>query len=73
MSGDNFSNGLMKPNYVTSLFWPTGNLPALMVVFPPYITHLVSPHHGKHPRISIAWNLNKEAVPGEVWHAGEKK
>ena len=56
-----------------SFFRPTGNFPALMVVFPSYITYLVSPYHGKRPRISIAWNLNKEAVPGEVWHAREKK
>jgi len=59
-----------KPNYVSSFFRPTGDIPAAMVIFPSFITHLVSPYHGKRPRISIAWNLNKEAVPGEVRHDG---
>ena len=59
-----------KPNYVNSIFRPTGNAPALMVIFPSFVTHMVSPYHGNRPRISIAWNLNAEAVPGEVRHDG---
>ncbi len=59
-----------KPNYVSSFFRPTGNLPAVMVIFPSFVTHMVSPYHGKRPRISIAWNLNQEAIPGEVRHDG---
>ena len=59
-----------KPNYVGSIFRPTGNEPAMMVIFPSFVTHLVSPYHGDRPRISIAWNLNKDPVPGEVRHDG---
>ena len=59
-----------KPNYVSSFFRPTGNAPALMVLFPSFVTHLVSPYHGRRPRISVAWNLNREAVPGELRHDG---
>jgi hypothetical protein len=62
----------LGPNYVTSFFRPIGNLPSHMVIFPSYLTHLVSPYHGKRPRISIAWNLNGEKISGEVWHADQK-
>jgi len=59
-----------KPDHVSSFFRPTGDIPGLMVLFPSYLTHMVSPYHGRRPRISIAWNLNQEAVPGEVRHDG---
>ena len=59
-----------KPNYVSSFFRPTGDMPAMMVIFPSFITHMVSPYHGKRPRISIAWNLNEKAIPGDVQHSG---
>ena len=57
-----------KPDWVSSFFRPIGDLPSMMVLFPSYITHMVAPYHGTRPRITIAWNLNETAVPGEVRH-----
>ena len=37
--------------------------PGLTVRFPAYLPHAVSPHKGKRPRISIAFNLRKEPFP----------
>ncbi len=41
-----------------------------MIIFPAHYTHLVTPYSGKRPRISIAWNLNKERLEGEPKHDG---
>lgn len=60
-----------KPNYVSSPFRPTGVDPAVMVIFPSHLTHQVTPYYGKRPRISIAWNLNSKAIPGELLHDGK--
>lgn len=60
-----------KANYVSGLFRPTGIAAAVMVIFPSIITHQVTPYYGKRPRISIAWNLNAKAVPGELRHDGK--
>lgn len=35
----------------------------LMVLFPSYIPHMVMPHRGKRPRISIAFNFRKNPFP----------
>lgn len=37
--------------------------PGLMVLFPSYLPHMVFPHRGGRPRISIAFNLRKEPYP----------
>jgi uncharacterized protein (TIGR02466 family) len=37
--------------------------PGLMIVFPSYLPHMVYPHRGSRPRISIAFNLRKEPYP----------
>jgi uncharacterized protein (TIGR02466 family) len=37
--------------------------PGLMVLFPSYIAHMVFPHAGEMPRISIAFNLRREPFP----------
>ena len=37
--------------------------PGLMVLFPSYVPHMVFPHRGEGPRISIAFNLRKEPFP----------
>lgn len=37
--------------------------PGLMVVFPSYVMHMVMPHRGKRPRISIAFNYRKQPFP----------
>jgi uncharacterized protein (TIGR02466 family) len=37
--------------------------PGLMVLFPSYVPHMVMPHRGKRPRISIAFNFRKTPFP----------
>jgi uncharacterized protein (TIGR02466 family) len=37
--------------------------PGLMILFPSYLPHMVFPHRGNRPRISIAFNLRKEPFP----------
>jgi len=37
--------------------------PGLMILFPSYLPHMVYPHRGARPRISIAFNLRKEPFP----------
>jgi uncharacterized protein (TIGR02466 family) len=37
--------------------------PGLMVLFPSYVPHMVFPHAGTGPRISIAFNLRNEPNP----------
>lgn len=37
--------------------------PGLMVLFPSYLAHMVFPHAGETPRISIAFNLRREPYP----------
>lgn len=37
--------------------------PGLMVLFPSYLPHMVFPHQGSRPRISIAFNLRREPYP----------
>ena len=59
-----------KASHVGGAFRPTEIDPALMIIFPSHITHAVTPYYGTRPRISVAWNLNAEAVPGTVRHDG---
>jgi uncharacterized protein (TIGR02466 family) len=37
--------------------------PGLMILFPSYVPHMVMPHRGKKPRISIAFNFRKNPFP----------
>lgn len=37
--------------------------PGLMILFPSYLPHMVFPHQGGRPRISIAFNLRREPFP----------
>jgi uncharacterized protein (TIGR02466 family) len=37
--------------------------PGLMVLFPSYVMHMVMPHRGKRPRVSIAFNYRKHPFP----------
>ena len=37
--------------------------PGLMILFPSYLPHMVLPHAGTRPRISVAFNLRKEPFP----------
>ena len=58
----------LEPNLVNGFFRPIGDLPAMMVLFPSYITHMVAPYQGTRPRITIAWNINDKKISGEVTH-----
>jgi len=37
--------------------------PGLMILFPSYLPHMVYPHQGSRPRLSIAFNLRREPFP----------
>ena len=37
-----------------------------MVSFPGAFVHAVHPYEGTRPRITFAWNLNREAIPGDT-------
>jgi len=37
-----------------------------MVVFPSALVHMVNPYSGERPRISIAWNIDKDVIPGSA-------
>ena len=39
--------------------------PGMMILFPGQAVHFVTPYHGKQPRLTMSWNLNKVARPGE--------
>jgi hypothetical protein len=58
-----------KPLHVNTPAVPSMVMGA-MIVFPAHLTHLVTPYQGRRPRISIAWNMNKESLAGEPKHDG---
>lgn len=53
-----------KPGYLdTPAFPPIGN--GVMIIFPSHYVHHVPTYGGTRPRVSIAWNINSEIVPGD--------
>jgi len=40
--------------------------PGTMIMFPGQAVHCVTPYLGNKPRITMSWNINREAVPGEA-------
>jgi hypothetical protein len=53
-----------KPQYMTSPVYPV--MPAgTMIIFPSQLVHYVNPYSGRRPRITLSWNINATAVPGE--------
>ena len=54
-----------KPGFVTSQVYPPLD-PGTMVLFPSFVTHYVTPHRSPSPRISIAWNIDSEEIPGSA-------
>jgi hypothetical protein len=40
-------------------------VPGRMVMFPGAVLHFVTPYRGNKPRITMAWNINPKALPGE--------
>jgi uncharacterized protein (TIGR02466 family) len=66
------SLNLCDPNPArTNIFFPelsASNImikpePGLMILFPSYVPHVVPPHGGDRPRISIAFNVRREPFP----------
>lgn len=55
--GGTFLNQIVPPSL---LIVPE---PGKMVIFPSYLPHMVFPHRGSRPRISIAFNLRREPYP----------
>ncbi len=53
------------PGCVTSQVYPPLE-PGTMVLFPSFVAHYVTPHRCDSHRISIAWNIAREAIPGKV-------
>lgn len=51
-------------------FMTTPFLPDLsagtMIIFPSQLVHAVNPYTGTRPRITLSWNLNQQALPGEA-------
>lgn len=52
-----------RDGFLTSQIY-TPMAPGTMVVFPSFATHLVTPHTGDGHRISIAWNIARQKIPG---------
>lgn len=52
-----------EKGYVSTPAAPTFK-PGMMVLFPGKAVHFVSPYHGDRPRLTMSWNLNKEARDG---------
>jgi len=53
-----------KGHVTTQLYLPM--LPGTMVIFPSFATHHVTPHASDDVRISIAWNIDREKIPGQA-------
>jgi len=39
--------------------------PGSMVMFPGMTVHCVNPYFGNKPRVTISWNINAQALPGD--------
>jgi len=48
---------------MTTPFLP-GMTAGTMIIFPSQLVHAVNPYTGKRPRITLSWNINKNALPG---------
>ena len=57
--------------YVSDLWMPMHGQDCMLMIFPGIVTHGVHPHQGDSKRITIAWNINAEKLPGEVTHDGD--
>jgi hypothetical protein len=44
--------------------------PGTMVVFPSVLVHSVNPYTGTRPRITVAWNIDKDVIPGSPLPSG---
>jgi hypothetical protein len=55
----------LRAGYMTHPFCPVME-PGAMIVFPSSLVHSVNPHAGGRPRITMAWNLNREKLEGDT-------
>ena len=53
----------IEPGRMTNPLKPSF-APGTMLLFPGEMVHFVGPYNGERPRITIAWNLNIEAIAG---------
>lgn len=44
-----------------------------MIIFPSQLVHTVNPYTGARPRITLTWNINKNALPGSPLPADTEK
>jgi hypothetical protein len=44
--------------------------PGTLIMFPSKAVHCVTPYTGKSPRITLAWNIDSEPVPGDAIPGG---
>ena len=51
-------------SYMTSPIFPELHAGS-MIIFPSQIIHAVNPYGGSRPRITLSWNINSHAVPGD--------
>ena len=53
----------IEPGRMTNPLKPSF-APGTMLMFPGEMVHFVGPYNGDRPRITIAWNINAEAIEG---------
>lgn len=55
----------IEPGLMTNPIYPTMKAGG-MLVFPSALVHSVHPYGGKRPRITLAWNINRQALEGDT-------
>ena len=55
----------MQPGLMTHPASPVLR-PGAMMVFPSQLVHTVNPYAGTRPRITLSWNINREALEGDT-------
>jgi hypothetical protein len=53
-----------EPGRMTQLLMPELR-PGSLLLFPSEYIHMVNPYNGERPRITLSWNVNLEALPGD--------
>ena len=54
-----------EQGYMTTPFLPPLT-PGTMLIFPSQLVHAVNPYFGARPRLTLSWNINTHALPGEA-------
>ena len=62
----------IEPHHMTNPLKPT-LVPGAMLLFPGQMVHFVTPYGGGRPRITLAWNINQQAIPGSPLEPFEGK